>query len=155
MLCTFWGVPLYNAASPSRVLLLRAKLVPFAQHALTATRWEAQLKGMRAVQGLLDRFLSAPAQQGCLCFLEASLHHCFVCALEVVLVEELRGLSFGSGTDTAWVWRGKTEELKEGRDRWVFPLSLLPGGLTREKKPKQKSRLSAILCAFNEYFLKI
>lgn len=49
----------------------------------------------------------------------------------------------------------KTEELKERRDRWVFPLSLLPGGLTREKKPKEKPRLSAVLCAFNKYFLKI
>lgn len=30
----------------------------------------------------------------------------------------------------------RTEELKERRDRWVFPLSLLPGGLVREKKLK-------------------
>lgn len=30
----------------------------------------------------------------------------------------------------------RTEELKERRDRWVFPLSLLPGGLIREKKLK-------------------
>lgn len=76
-------------------------------------------------------------------------------ALEVMLVEELRGLSFGSGTDAAWGWGDKTEEPKGRRDRWVFPLSLLPGGLTREMKPKEKPRLSAILCAFNKYFLKI
>lgn len=47
------------------------------------------------------------------------------------------------------------EQVKERRDRWIFPLSLLPGGLTGEKKPKQKRRLSAILCALKEYFLKI
>lgn len=72
---------------------------------------------MQALQGLLDRFLSAPAQQGGLYFLEASLHHCFVRALEVMVVEGLRGLSFGSGTDTAWGGGNKTEELKERRDR--------------------------------------
>lgn len=77
---------------------------PPTQHVLTATHWEAQLRGTRALQGLLDGFLSAPAQQRCLCFLEASLHHHFLRALEVTLVEEPRGLSFGSGMDTAWGW---------------------------------------------------
>lgn len=77
---------------------------PPSQHILTATRWEAQLRGARALQGLLDRFLSSPAQQRCLYFLEASLHHRCLCALAVTLLEEPRGLSFGSSMDTAWGW---------------------------------------------------
>lgn len=52
------------------------------------TRWEAQLRGVQTLQGLLDRFLSVLVQQRCLYFLEASLHHRYLCALEVMLVEE-------------------------------------------------------------------
>lgn len=37
-------------------------------------------------------------------FPAASMQGCFLYALEVLLVEELRGLSFGSGMDTAWGW---------------------------------------------------
>lgn len=37
-------------------------------------------------------------------FPAASMQGCFLHALEVLLVEELRGLSFGSGMDTAWEW---------------------------------------------------
>lgn len=75
-----------------------------SQHTLAVTRWQAQLRGVRALQSLPDGFLSAPVQQKGPYFLAASMQGCFLCAVEVLLVEELRDLSFGSGMDNACGW---------------------------------------------------
>lgn len=75
-----------------------------SQHIFAMTCWQAQLRGVRALQSLPDGFLSAPVQQRGPYFLAVSMQCCFLCAVEVLLVEELRGFSFGSGIDNAWGW---------------------------------------------------
>jgi len=78
--------------------------LPPSQHTLAVTHWQAQLRGVRALESARWIPISPSAAERSSYFPAAPMQGCFLHALEVLLVEELRGLSFGSGMDTAWGW---------------------------------------------------
>lgn len=70
-----------------------------------------------------------------------------MCALEVMLVKELRGLSFGSGTDTAWGWGG--DRGAEGKKRQIsLPTLPLAWRFNKGKETKTKATLECYSLPF-------